>query len=196
MAACTHLDQISVLSVPEDVPGCEDCLATGDRWVHLRDVPGVRTHRLLRLVAQPPCPRARGGGAASRLVLGGAGGGVVVLLRGRRLVGGQGRRAGESALTRFPIGAARRSRSSRAIRTRCSPACAVGAGQLAPVLDGWLVTRRGRRSRRCATRHLHRRRSAVLDGTGGRPEHAHARRHRARAAPRPVRAALPARRRT
>jgi hypothetical protein len=35
MAACSHLDQIQV-AVPDDVPGCEDCLPTGDRWVHLR----------------------------------------------------------------------------------------------------------------------------------------------------------------
>ena len=32
---CTHLDQIAV-ERPESVPGCEDCLATGGRWVHLR----------------------------------------------------------------------------------------------------------------------------------------------------------------
>jgi hypothetical protein len=35
MATCSHLDQIKV-AVPEDVPGCEDCLRIGDRWVHLR----------------------------------------------------------------------------------------------------------------------------------------------------------------
>jgi hypothetical protein len=32
---CTHLDQILV-EVPDSVPGCEDCLAIGGRWVHLR----------------------------------------------------------------------------------------------------------------------------------------------------------------
>jgi len=32
---CTHLDQIRV-SLPEDSPGCEECLRTGGRWVHLR----------------------------------------------------------------------------------------------------------------------------------------------------------------
>jgi hypothetical protein len=32
---CTHLDQIKV-SPPEEVEGCEECLRTGDRWVHLR----------------------------------------------------------------------------------------------------------------------------------------------------------------
>ena len=33
---CTHLDQIEILDLPEDIAGCEDCLATGGRWVHLR----------------------------------------------------------------------------------------------------------------------------------------------------------------
>ena len=32
---CTHLDQILV-EIPDSVPGCEDCLAIGGRWVHLR----------------------------------------------------------------------------------------------------------------------------------------------------------------
>ena len=32
---CTHLEQILV-EVPDSVPGCEDCLAIGGRWVHLR----------------------------------------------------------------------------------------------------------------------------------------------------------------
>ncbi|MFL5846224.1 MAG: UBP-type zinc finger domain-containing protein [Solirubrobacteraceae bacterium] len=33
---CTHLDQIAHLAPEGDVAGCEDCLKTGDRWVHLR----------------------------------------------------------------------------------------------------------------------------------------------------------------
>ena len=33
--ACTHLDTIRV-GPPDDIPGCEECLKTGDRWVHLR----------------------------------------------------------------------------------------------------------------------------------------------------------------
>jgi uncharacterized UBP type Zn finger protein len=33
---CTHLDQIEVVELPTEIAGCEDCLATGDRWVHLR----------------------------------------------------------------------------------------------------------------------------------------------------------------
>jgi uncharacterized UBP type Zn finger protein len=36
MATCTHLDQIKVLQLPDSVPGCEDCLRTGDAWLHLR----------------------------------------------------------------------------------------------------------------------------------------------------------------
>ena len=35
MAQCTHLDQITVVR-PEQFDGCEDCLAIGGRWVHLR----------------------------------------------------------------------------------------------------------------------------------------------------------------
>jgi hypothetical protein len=31
---CTHLDQVQDVSPTGD--GCEDCLATGGRWVHLR----------------------------------------------------------------------------------------------------------------------------------------------------------------
>jgi uncharacterized UBP type Zn finger protein len=31
---CTHLDQIKVISSSE--PGCQECLAAGDTWVHLR----------------------------------------------------------------------------------------------------------------------------------------------------------------
>jgi hypothetical protein len=35
MATCTHLDEVRVPK-PDAVAGCEDCLATGGRWVHLR----------------------------------------------------------------------------------------------------------------------------------------------------------------
>jgi hypothetical protein len=34
MAVCAHLD--SITEVPPTSPGCEECLATGGRWVHLR----------------------------------------------------------------------------------------------------------------------------------------------------------------
>jgi hypothetical protein len=33
-ATCTHLDEIQ--DVSPSSTGCEDCLAIGDRWVHLR----------------------------------------------------------------------------------------------------------------------------------------------------------------
>ena len=35
MAECSHMDQIAV-GVPDQVEGCEECLASGGRWVHLR----------------------------------------------------------------------------------------------------------------------------------------------------------------
>jgi uncharacterized UBP type Zn finger protein len=36
MATCTHLDHIHVTELPDAVDGCEDCLATGSKWLHLR----------------------------------------------------------------------------------------------------------------------------------------------------------------
>ena len=36
MASCAHIDQIEIAETPADVPGCEECLASGGRWVHLR----------------------------------------------------------------------------------------------------------------------------------------------------------------
>ena len=36
MATCTHIDTIEFRDVPDEVAGCEECLATGGRWVHLR----------------------------------------------------------------------------------------------------------------------------------------------------------------
>jgi Zn-finger in ubiquitin-hydrolases and other protein len=33
---CAHLDTVHHLALPDDVAGCEECLKTGDRWVHLR----------------------------------------------------------------------------------------------------------------------------------------------------------------
>lgn len=35
-SACTHLDQIAVRELPASVDGCEDCLRTGSKWLHLR----------------------------------------------------------------------------------------------------------------------------------------------------------------
>jgi uncharacterized UBP type Zn finger protein len=36
MAACSHLDEIQVRTLPESIAGCEECLAIGSTWVHLR----------------------------------------------------------------------------------------------------------------------------------------------------------------
>jgi uncharacterized UBP type Zn finger protein len=36
MPTCTHLDQVRVTELPASVEGCEDCLATGGKWLHLR----------------------------------------------------------------------------------------------------------------------------------------------------------------
>ena len=34
--ACTHLDTVTFLDLPETIAGCEECLRSGSRWVHLR----------------------------------------------------------------------------------------------------------------------------------------------------------------
>ena len=36
MPDCSHLDQVTVLRLPDSVDGCEDCLKRGDPWLHLR----------------------------------------------------------------------------------------------------------------------------------------------------------------
>lgn len=36
MPGCTHLDHVLITELPESVDGCEDCLRTGDPWLHLR----------------------------------------------------------------------------------------------------------------------------------------------------------------
>jgi uncharacterized UBP type Zn finger protein len=36
MAQCTHLDHVHVTQLPESVDGCQECLATGGKWLHLR----------------------------------------------------------------------------------------------------------------------------------------------------------------
>ena len=35
-AECSHTDQVELRELPESVDGCEDCLRTGDKWMHLR----------------------------------------------------------------------------------------------------------------------------------------------------------------
>ncbi len=34
--ACTHLESIELTELPGSIAGCEDCLAIGSGWVHLR----------------------------------------------------------------------------------------------------------------------------------------------------------------
>jgi len=36
MPTCTHLDHVKVTELPEAVDGCEECLAEGEPWLHLR----------------------------------------------------------------------------------------------------------------------------------------------------------------
>jgi uncharacterized UBP type Zn finger protein len=36
MPECTHLDQVVYLEPQQEVVGCPQCMAAGDRWVHLR----------------------------------------------------------------------------------------------------------------------------------------------------------------
>ncbi|MBX6388727.1 MAG: UBP-type zinc finger domain-containing protein [Frankia sp.] len=33
---CTHLESVQVTELPAEIRGCEDCLAIGGDWVHLR----------------------------------------------------------------------------------------------------------------------------------------------------------------
>jgi uncharacterized UBP type Zn finger protein len=36
VAACSHLDQVALVDPPAEIAGCEDCLRSGGRWLHLR----------------------------------------------------------------------------------------------------------------------------------------------------------------
>ena len=36
MPRCAHFDGTEIVSAPESIDGCPECLATGDTWVHLR----------------------------------------------------------------------------------------------------------------------------------------------------------------
>jgi hypothetical protein len=36
MSGCTHVDQVTVFELPARTDGCEDCLAMGAEWLHLR----------------------------------------------------------------------------------------------------------------------------------------------------------------
>ena len=52
MSACTHLD--AIVDVEPSGTGCVECLHDGSRWVHLRRCTTLRTHRLLRQLAESP----------------------------------------------------------------------------------------------------------------------------------------------
>lgn len=34
-AVCPHAETITFMELPDEIAGCEDCLATGGTWVHL-----------------------------------------------------------------------------------------------------------------------------------------------------------------
>jgi uncharacterized UBP type Zn finger protein len=36
MTGCTHVEQVQIYELPESTQGCEDCLAIGSKWLHLR----------------------------------------------------------------------------------------------------------------------------------------------------------------
>ena len=36
MPVCTHLEEVRVTELPDEIAGCEECLKTGSPWVHLR----------------------------------------------------------------------------------------------------------------------------------------------------------------
>jgi uncharacterized UBP type Zn finger protein len=36
MTSCTHLDHVLITELPDQVDGCEECLAAGGEWLHLR----------------------------------------------------------------------------------------------------------------------------------------------------------------
>jgi hypothetical protein len=36
MPSCSHVDQVKLLEPEGPIAGCEDCLASGGQWVHLR----------------------------------------------------------------------------------------------------------------------------------------------------------------
>lgn len=36
MSGCAHVDQVALETLPDEVAGCDDCLAEGSLWLHLR----------------------------------------------------------------------------------------------------------------------------------------------------------------
>jgi hypothetical protein len=35
-AICSHLNEVQVTALPDEIAGCEECLAIGSTWMHLR----------------------------------------------------------------------------------------------------------------------------------------------------------------
>ena len=82
MARCTHLDSVTVTELPESVDGCDDCLATGDPWCHLRICLTAATSAAA--TTRPTATRrARGGQRTPAHPLDPARRGLVVVLRRR-----------------------------------------------------------------------------------------------------------------
>ena len=81
MTQCTHLDTIEITELPDEVAGCEDCLADRRRLAAPADLPRLRPRRLLRRLAQQARDRARLARAPDH-PLAGAGRGLVLVLRG------------------------------------------------------------------------------------------------------------------
>ena len=66
MAECTHLDSVEFLDLPDEVEGCEECLAQGMQLGPPADVPELRPHRLLRQLDRQTRHRPLRGDAATR----------------------------------------------------------------------------------------------------------------------------------
>jgi hypothetical protein len=55
---CGHLTAIESVKAPTQRV-CEACVKTGDQWVHLTHLPGMRRHPLLRQLAKSAREQAR-----------------------------------------------------------------------------------------------------------------------------------------
>ena len=82
MATCTHLDRVQITELPESVDGCEECLKTGDPWLHLRICLECGKVGCCDSSPNQHASQARRASRASADPLLAAGRRVVVLLRG------------------------------------------------------------------------------------------------------------------
>ena len=46
-ATCTHIDEVTLLELPETIEGCAECLASGRHLGAPADVPELRADRVL-----------------------------------------------------------------------------------------------------------------------------------------------------